>query len=251
MSIDWLTVAAQLVNFMVLVWLLKRFLYRPILDGIDAREAEIAERMQVAVRAKEVAKVAEAEYRAQVSTLQSEQDSATDALRHQAEQEKDALLAEAHDRIERERKAWQTHLDEEGRTFTAKLHHAGGHALLELTRKALRDLADEPLEARIAAHLARQIGSMDAELQNAAGTPDEAVVTSHGALPKPIQDEVTAELRHRFPDIDLRFDTDQTQAPGLVLQIGGAQLAWTIDTYIDGLNDLMSDQLMTATEQRA
>ena len=36
MSIDWITVAAQIVNFLVLVWLLKRFLYRPILNGIDA-----------------------------------------------------------------------------------------------------------------------------------------------------------------------------------------------------------------------
>ena len=36
MSIDWITVAAQLINFLVLVWLLKRFLYRPILNGIDA-----------------------------------------------------------------------------------------------------------------------------------------------------------------------------------------------------------------------
>ena len=52
MSIDWITVAAQVANFLVLVWLLKRFLYRPILDGIDAREAEIAGRMQVAERAR-------------------------------------------------------------------------------------------------------------------------------------------------------------------------------------------------------
>ena len=42
MTIDWITVAAQIANFLVLVWLLRRFLYRPILDGIDAREAEIA-----------------------------------------------------------------------------------------------------------------------------------------------------------------------------------------------------------------
>ncbi|HAB91660.1 MAG TPA: F0F1 ATP synthase subunit B, partial [Pseudomonas sp.] len=45
MSIDWITVLAQIANFLVLLWLLKRFLYRPILDGIDAREAEIARRM--------------------------------------------------------------------------------------------------------------------------------------------------------------------------------------------------------------
>ncbi|NLX99005.1 MAG: hypothetical protein GXY83_22905 [Rhodopirellula sp.] len=34
MPIDWFTVAAQVVNFLILVWLLKRFLYKPILHAI-------------------------------------------------------------------------------------------------------------------------------------------------------------------------------------------------------------------------
>ncbi|MGB5444499.1 MAG: F0F1 ATP synthase subunit B, partial [Psychromonas sp.] len=42
MSIDWFTVLAQIINFLVLVWLLKRFLYQPILDALDARERRIA-----------------------------------------------------------------------------------------------------------------------------------------------------------------------------------------------------------------
>ncbi len=42
MLIDWFTVAAQVINFLVLVWLLKRFLYQPIIDAIDAREKRIA-----------------------------------------------------------------------------------------------------------------------------------------------------------------------------------------------------------------
>src|SRR5690242_5427666 len=42
MLIDWFTVGAQVVNFLILVWLLKRFLYRPILNAIDVREKRIA-----------------------------------------------------------------------------------------------------------------------------------------------------------------------------------------------------------------
>jgi F-type H+-transporting ATPase subunit b len=42
MLIDWFTVAAQAVNFLILVWLMKRFLYKPILNAIDAREKKIA-----------------------------------------------------------------------------------------------------------------------------------------------------------------------------------------------------------------
>ena len=42
MLIDWFTIGAQVVNFLILVWLLKRFLYRPILHAIDSREKRIA-----------------------------------------------------------------------------------------------------------------------------------------------------------------------------------------------------------------
>ena len=38
MKINWFTVIAQLVNFLILVWLMKRFLYKPILNAIDERE---------------------------------------------------------------------------------------------------------------------------------------------------------------------------------------------------------------------
>ncbi len=36
MPIDWFTVGAQALNFLILVWLMKRFLYKPILNAIDA-----------------------------------------------------------------------------------------------------------------------------------------------------------------------------------------------------------------------
>ena len=42
MLIDWFTVAAQAVNFLLLVWLLKRFLHKPVLAAIDEREKRIA-----------------------------------------------------------------------------------------------------------------------------------------------------------------------------------------------------------------
>ncbi len=41
MKIDWFTVIAQVINFLILVWLLKKFLYKPILNAIEAREKKV------------------------------------------------------------------------------------------------------------------------------------------------------------------------------------------------------------------
>ncbi|MEZ4485078.1 MAG: hypothetical protein R2864_10965 [Syntrophotaleaceae bacterium] len=63
MLIDWFTVAAQTFNFLLLIWLLKRFLYGPILQAMDRREARIAGRLQEAQQEQEAAKNEAAEYR--------------------------------------------------------------------------------------------------------------------------------------------------------------------------------------------
>jgi F-type H+-transporting ATPase subunit b len=41
MSFDWTTFALEILNFLVLVWILKRFLYQPVLALLDARQARI------------------------------------------------------------------------------------------------------------------------------------------------------------------------------------------------------------------
>ena len=52
MLIDWFTVAAQVLNFLILVWLMKRFLYQPVLNAIAAREAKIAAELKDAADTK-------------------------------------------------------------------------------------------------------------------------------------------------------------------------------------------------------
>ena len=50
MQIDWLTVAAQAVNFLVLVYLLRRFLYQPVVAAMTRREERIAQQLQEAAQ---------------------------------------------------------------------------------------------------------------------------------------------------------------------------------------------------------
>ncbi len=245
MSIDWITVLAQIVNFLVLIWLLKRYLYRPILNGIDAREAEIAERMSVASLAKEKAEATEAEYIEQLATLHANEMAMTDSARKKAEAARDVLLADAQEMFEKERNDWKAHLDLEGHKYIADLHKTGAGALLSLTRKALDDLADETLEERIVAHVVTRLMPMSEELQNAASDATEAIATTRDTLPDAARKRLKTDLSNVIPKMTVRFETDETQSPGLVLRMGGAQIAWTIDTYVDGLDAILEEHLAT------
>jgi F-type H+-transporting ATPase subunit b len=243
MSIDWITVGAQIANFLVLVWLLKRLLYRPILDGIDAREAEIAARMAQAVQAKEKAEAVQQAFQDKTQALNLAQADMSETIRKTAEAQRDILLADAKTRLEQERITWQAHLDDEARKYIGKLHSAGTGALLSLTRKALLDLSDDTLESRMAQHLIQKLKPMADDLRRAAGAASGAVVTSHAPLSAQTQADLTKAVQAIIPQTSLRFESQPDQSPGLMLRIGGAQIEWTISSYFVGLDRAFNLQL--------
>lgn len=241
MSINWITVAAQIINFLVLVWLLKRFLYRPILAGIDAREKQIAERMGEAARIRATAEATEADYKALVDSLRAGREGTLDEARKAAETERDALLAETRERLVREQADHARQRAEEARRYSAQLHRDGAKALLALTRKALNDLADETLEARIVAQASERLSAIADDLRKAAGESMEALALTHDPLPEAARERLRSELARLIPGITVTFRSEPAQAPGLSLRLGGAQVDWTVDSYIDGLDALLTD----------
>ncbi|ABI60242.1 F0F1 ATP synthase subunit delta [Nitrosomonas eutropha] len=240
MSIDWITVLAQIANFLVLLWLLKRFLYRPILDGIDAREAEIAKRMADAELAQQEAKAAERQYIKQRAQLVSEQDALLEKALQATEKKRDGLLSDARTQLQQEQQNWRKYLEHERQAFNQRLQQTGADALLRLTRKALHDLADEHLEDAIVRHIGQRLKPIAAELVQAAAGSQQAQVTTRDALPAATQALLQKEVQQWLPDVTLSFATDPQQSPGVIMQVGGAQVAWTTDSYMDELAELLT-----------
>lgn len=235
MSVDWITVLAQIANFLVLLWLLKRFLYKPILDGIDAREKAIAQRIADAEKAQTDAKAAESEYVKQRAQLISDQEALLEKALAATEEQRAELLADARTKLQQEQDDWRQHLEHERHVFNQRLEERGADALLQLTRKALHDLADERLEDAIVRNVAKQLQPMAKELAQAAAGSTEAQVTTREVLPEATQRVLQQEVQQLLPEVILRFSTNPQQAPGVIMQIGGAQVAWTTDSYIDEL----------------
>lgn len=235
MSIDWITVAAQIANFLVLVWLLKRFLYRPILDGIDAREAEIAERMGEAETIREAAQAEKAEFATRVARLESEQSDVLDTIRSDAQNVREKMVAETREQLAAERAGFARDRKAEAQRYATALQNSGAEALLALTRKALMELADETFEERVVIHAGRLIDTSRPELLEAASNAKEAIVTTRDSLSDAVRTALATQAAERLPGVSLRFATDPAQAPGLVLRLGGLQFGWTVDSYIEEL----------------
>lgn len=243
MSIDWITVAAQLANFLVLVWLLKRFLYRPILDGIDAREAEIAERMGEAKRICDEADAKKAEFSNRLAQLESQQSTALKTANTEAQDLRQKIISEAREQLHIESTAFARDQRAEAERYVAMLQKSGGAALLQLTRKALLDLADQTFEEQMVIQAVKQIDAKGQNLLEIAKGAKEAIVTTRESLSDVGRARLEQQILSRLPTVTLRFVTDPTQAPGLIMRLGAVQVSWTLDSYISELTAILEDRI--------
>src|SRR5665213_3359894 len=95
MLIDWFTVGAQALNFIILVWLLKRYLYKPILNAVDAREKKIAAELADADTKKAEAKKERDDFQHKNETFNQQRAALLSKATQEAEAERQRLLGEA------------------------------------------------------------------------------------------------------------------------------------------------------------
>jgi len=163
MFIDWFTVGAQTLNFLILVWLMKRFLYKPILDAIDAREKRVAAELADASAKKAEAQQARDEFRQkntefdqQHSARMSEMTEAVNGERQrlfdEARQAADALTAK---RIET--------LRNESDNISQAIRQRTQDEVFFIVRKALTDLATTSLEERMGEVFTRRLRELGDE----------------------------------------------------------------------------------------
>lgn len=242
MSIDWLTVVAQIINFLVLVWLLKKFLYRPILDGIAAREAEIAKRINDAEQAKISASKAEAEFLSAKAQCLAEQEDLLDQAMAQTQAQRDALLSKAHQQMSEEQAQAKQQLQQEKITFLQQLRQSSVDDLLQVSKKMLEDLADETLENAIARQLVKRMESILPELRSSTLGYQQGEIRTSLALNEESKKLLQQQLQQLLPHISFTFLVSEQQALGVSLHIGGVEVVWTLNSYIDELSERYQQQ---------
>ena len=232
MLIDWFTVAAQAVNFLVLVWLLKRFLYRPVLDAVAAREKRIADDKaaadadrQDALRLREQLAHDKAEFDAQ-------RDQSMDQAIQAASIERNRLLDAARSESELLRKKRQDALEAEYRKLSGEISTRIRAQAYSIARRMMADLADAELDERIARVLAGKLAGLDAAEFDGA----EIAVRSASSLSDTVQAEIAAAIRRAaVRDIDVRFEPAPELIAGLELVMPGRKIAWSASDYLGTL----------------
>ncbi|MEM7528206.1 MAG: hypothetical protein AAF416_11040 [Pseudomonadota bacterium] len=237
MEIDWLTTAAQLVNFFVIIWLLRRFLFRPVSDAIERRRTEIADALAGAAAREHAAEALREALEAERAQLAASVADRLAAAEADAERYAVKLRAEAEEAEDQARTDLAAALEEERAAARAALKVEAGRAGIDIARRVLADLADETFEAllvrRLADELAREeaLARMPGEETLAATLTTRWPQTGGEADIAEGLTEQLARLLGRPTTLELRSDPDA--CIGAVLEAGGLHAAWTLDGHVD------------------
>jgi F-type H+-transporting ATPase subunit b len=241
MLIDWFTVGAQALNFLILVWLLKHFLYKPILNAIDAREKLIAKQLADADAKKSEAQKERDEF--QKKNLQFDQQRATLLTKatDEAKSERERLLDEARKAADAFSTKRQEALRSDAENLNQAISRLTQKEVFAITRKALGDLATVSLEERMGEVFDRRLRGLNGQAKTVLGdalkkNSEPALVRSTFELPMVQRVAIQNALNETFSaEIHVRFETSPDLVSGIELTTNGQKVGWSISDYLASL----------------
>lgn len=249
MLIDWFTVGAQALNFIILVWLLKRFLYKPILDAIDVREKRIATELADADAKRAGAQQERDEFGRKNDEFDRQRAGLLSQVVDEAKAERQRLVEEARQVADTLSAKRMEALRDEARNLNQAIGRRTQQEVFAIARKALMDLATTSLEERLGDVFTRRLREMDeqakqslAEALKASSEP--ALVRSVFELPAEQRAKIGTAINETFAaDIPIRFETAPDLISGIELTANGQKVAWSIADYLTSLEEGVGELL--------
>ena len=250
MLIDWYTVGAQIINFLILLALLKYFLFDRIVKAADRREKNIMERFEEAEKKKNSAENELAEYRKIKRVLEESRDQEMNKARQEAEERRESLIKEARRESESLREKWRESLEKEKESFFREIRETSIRQIYRAVERAIADLADEDVQKKAVDLFLTRFDKLDEnEPPKLNGNPPR--FRTGFELPGHRKDEIREKITRRRPDFqNVVFET----APNLILCVelvaGGKKIAWSLQEYTDALEKRINEKYEAETVER-
>ncbi len=249
MLIDWFTVCAQALNFLILVWLMKRFLYKPILDAIDAREKKVAAELADANAKKAEAQKDRDDFQHKNEEFDKQRAALMTKATDEANAERQRLLDEARKAADVLSAKRQEALKTDAHNLDQAITLRTRQEVFAIARKALTDLATASLEERMGEVFNRRLHTMNGQAKETVAaalrsSSEPAVITSTFDMPADQRAAIRNALNETFSaEVRVRFETAPDLISGIELTTNGQKLGWNISDYLASMEKNVGELL--------
>ncbi len=249
MLISWFTVISQIVNFLILVWLLKRFLYKPILNAIDAREKLIADKLEAA----EADMNAAQKERKEFNDKNEEFEVQRGALLRKAEEEANQLRLELLDTARKDseelQQRWNKTLLDNEKILNNEVKLRTQQEIFAIVQKMLADLSGTTLEENIIDVFVRKVADLSQEdkaqiVLAFKANPEETLIRSMFEVSSDQKALIKMKIKEELGiDSAVRFEAGPELISGIEIIINDRKISWNISDYLTSLEENMKEFL--------
>lgn len=258
MGIDPFTFAAQIINLLVLLYLLRRFLYLPVLKAVEARQKLIRGEFKKAEEAQASADRLKAEYLAELEDAKLQKAEILSAARVSA----DKLSAELQKKVEAEylaeRKEQQARLQKQLKDFEESAERLAAERFGSFAEKALRQIADADLNEAAVKKFMRRIKELPVaektKMRQSFGTAENITVVSAQRLSAESENKMKELLRSEAGAAEnavIRFETDPALVCGITVRGREYTLEWSLAEYAAEFRRIVSAELSALIKENA
>jgi F-type H+-transporting ATPase subunit b len=249
MKINWFTVIAQIINFFVLVWLLRRFLYKPVLKAIDERENKIAAQLKDAQAKETEAKKEQVEFLKKNEKFDQQKKKLMDKAVAETNEEREKLLEEARNESVVLRSKLKKSLNAMQENLEHDIVQKTQEEVFAITRKTLKDLASMSLEEQsVNIFIGRLKESKNEEkirlIKAFKSGSNSILVQTAFDLPSKQQTQIESTVNEILgTKPQFQFKTVPELIGGIELTSNGYKLAWSISEYLSSIQKSISETL--------
>lgn len=187
MQINWFEVFAQILNFFILLFLLNKFLFKPVMAAMEKREEEIANTVKNA----EV-KLAEAEslvenYEKKISEIKLQKDEILTQAKKEAESKRELLLSQYKEEVSLKKQNFENEFINEKSDFIKEFRKFLANYTIKISKKVLKPLSNSDLEDKVFEGLLNTIEKIDEDILN-----EERKIK---------RENITVESSNELPDV--------------------------------------------------
>jgi F-type H+-transporting ATPase subunit b len=257
MQINWFTVIAQIVNFIVLVWLLKRFLYKPILKAIDEREKKIEGHIKDAEAKDALAKKEQAQFSKKNEAFDKEKQGLMDEAISETKQERQRLFQSVKKEANELRSKFEKSLAEMQESQSLHIAQKTQMEVFAIARKTLTDLSNGSLEEQLGKIFIERLNDLEKDEKqqfieafksgydgSASGQGSILISTAFDLPEKQQTDIMNAVMKIIGKETQFQFKTAPEIIGGIELQSNGYKLSWSISEYLNSLQKNISETVV-------
>lgn len=241
MGFEWSTFLLEALNFLILIWILGHFFYRPVAAVIERRRLAIETRLRQAQEMQVRAEAMQSQYETRLSDWESEKRQRREVWLGELAAEKARQTEALRQTLEEERQRAEVLEQRRRRSREAELEQAAVRLAARFAARLLERLSNPELEARLIGLFIEELADVPPEQwELAAGssaTSGEAILSSAFPLAETQRTDLQQALSARLGiPVDCRFQEDPMLIAGIRFELGPLSLGANIRDELSFFN---------------